>query len=475
MQRAVDSAGEGGTTASPIRVLLVEDDPLLSEVSAAYLERIHDDLEVETETRPLDALERIEADAFDCIVSDYVMPGMNGLELLEAVRDRDEDVPFIMLTGKGDEHVASEALATGATDYLPKERNTDQYESLAERIAAAVAGRRDRTVDGTYRALLEAAHVEALVLEADGTVAWTSPALDEAIDADVGALRDASVFTLVHPEDVAAFREAFFALVDGDAGSFSLDVRVGDPTEGWTWMEARGIDRVDLDGIGGYAVFLQDVSDRKAAEHELKERVDHLDAFASLVSHDLRNPLSIARGRLDLAMDECDSPHLADVATAHDRIDALLDDLLEFARVGQAAIEPEVVELAPLVRDCWEDLRPAGATLQVETDRTVRADPDRLRQLFENLLDNALDHAGPGVTVTVGELDDGFFVADDGPGIPESSRDRVFDPGYSEATDGVGFGLAIVRRLAEAHGWDVAVRDADPTGARFEITGVAVD
>ncbi|MFW6449360.1 MAG: response regulator [Halobacteriota archaeon] len=472
MQRAVDSAGEGGTTASPIRVLLVEDDPLLSEVSAAYLERIHDDLEVETETRPLDALERIEADAFDCIVSDYVMPGMNGLELLEAVRDRDEEVPFIMLTGKGDEHVASEALAAGATDYLPKERNTEQYNALAERIVAAVESRREEPPDEPHRALLEACPIEAVLLRADGTVVWGSASLGEEFDFPEESLLDTSIFTHVHPEDIPDLRESFFSLVDRDAGSFRLDLRLGDPDGGWTWVEATAVDMTDLEDLGEYAIFLRDVSDRKAVEHDLEQRVDHLDAFASLVSHDLRNPLSVARGRLDLAMDECESPHLESVATAHERIDTLLDDLLEFARVGRAAIEPETVDLASVVRDCWAELRPGDAHLRLETDRTVLADPARLRQVLENLLGNAVDHAGPDVTVTVGDLEDGFFVADDGPGIPNDMRDDVFQPGFSNADDGVGFGLAIVRRLAEAHGWAVALRESEAGGARFEITGI---
>ncbi len=72
---------------------------------------------------------------------------------------------------------------------------------------------------------------------------------------------------------------------------------------------------------------------------------------------------------------------------------------------------------------------------------------------------NAVEHGGEDVTVTVGELDDGFYVEDDGPGIPENARDNVFDVGYSTTEDGTGFGLSIVKQVADAHGWTIRVTD----------------
>jgi signal transduction histidine kinase len=77
-----------------------------------------------------------------------------------------------------------------------------------------------------------------------------------------------------------------------------------------------------------------------------------------------------------------------------------------------------------------------------------------------------------GVTVEIGPLEDGFYIADDGRGIPESEREAVFEYGYSTADDGTGFGLSIVREIAESHGWTVSVTGSEAGGARFEITGV---
>ena len=83
-------------------------------------------------------------------------------------------------------------------------------------------------------------------------------------------------------------------------------------------------------------------------------------------------------------------------------------------------------------------------------------------------------YSGKNVSITVGVFDTGFYIEDDGQGIPPERRDKVFDIGYSTADEGTGFGLAIVRRIAEAHGWNISAVEASTGGARFEITGVDI-
>ena len=226
----------------------------------------------------------------------------------------------------------------------------------------------------------------------------------------------------------------------------------------------------------------------RRSRDELERQNERLEAFTEVVSHDLRNPLNVAEGRVALASEECDSDHLDDVRRAHDRMGDLIEDLLTLARGGDGVGEMEPVDLATFPERCWGTVGGTdGARLVVDADLTIRADRSRLRQLFENLMRNgvehgstsertqsgdAIDHGSAGVTVTVGELDDGFYVADDGPGIPESERDEVFEAGYSTSEDGNGFGLSIVKEIAEAHGWAIDVGEHDGGGARFEVTGV---
>jgi PAS domain S-box-containing protein len=213
-------------------------------------------------------------------------------------------------------------------------------------------------------------------------------------------------------------------------------------------------------------------------EEELRRERERLDEFTGFVSHDLRNPLTVATGRLQLAMTEQESAHLDAVEEALDRMEQLIQDLLKLTRQGATVGEKKEVRLRELVSRCWSSVETHDAELVVRaataTERPILADGSRLMSLVENLVRNAVEHGSPEVTVTVGGLDDedGFYVADDGVGIPESEREAVFRSGYSTANGGSGLGLAIVKQTADAHGWDIRVTESSEGGARFEITNV---
>ena len=224
-------------------------------------------------------------------------------------------------------------------------------------------------------------------------------------------------------------------------------------------------------------------------ERELAQQNERLEEFASIVSHDLRNPLSVAQGYLGQV--DVDEEITAEIDWALDRMDRLTDELLTLARQGQIVGDTEYVRLGGAAREAWQAVDTGSAELIVEDDGSIEADRERLLELIENLFRNAVEHAhdpDDPVTVAVGTLDDeaGFYVEDDGPGIPDDRKDEVFDQGYTTDDDGTGFGLYIVETLADAHGWTVRVTDAaadgrsagsrrpddergEPSGARFEI------
>ena len=226
------------------------------------------------------------------------------------------------------------------------------------------------------------------------------------------------------------------------------------------------------EALGAYL----DITDRKRAEEQLRRKNRQLEEFAEVVSHDLRNPLNTASGHLEMIepVREGD-PHMEAVANAHARMEDLIANILSLAKQGQLIDGKEPVELGAFVSDCWQTVATRDVTLRNEASGTVRADPSRLRQLFGNLFRNSVEHGGRDASVTVGDLPDGFYVEDDGPGIPEDERDDVFESGHTTAATGTGFGLAIVREIVEAHGWTVAVTDGETGGARFEFTGVDRD
>ena len=236
-----------------------------------------------------------------------------------------------------------------------------------------------------------------------------------------------------------------------------------------------------FDTTQGYMIVLRDITDRKQRERQLEEQNERLEEFADVVSHDLRNPLSTAEGWVAAVTDALDGEEpdvdtaqmgLDHIAHSHDRMDELIDVLLTMARQGQTVADPEPVSLETCATKAWATAETGEMTLRVDTDRTVPADPARLRQAFENLFRNANDHS-EAATVVVTTTPEGFAVEDDGIGIDPDDREDLFAFGYSTNEEGTGIGLAVVKRIIEAHGWRITVGESDDGGACFEVTGVS--
>jgi signal transduction histidine kinase/CheY-like chemotaxis protein len=626
-----------------VRVLHVEDDPDFAELTEMALGGTDRRMDVVSVRNAADAEGVLERQSVDCIVSDYEMPGRNGIEFLRDVRDEYPDLPVILFTGKGSEEVASEAISAGVTDYLQKGGGQDQFEVLANRIDNAVSRheaeteltRTNRLLSTLFDALpvgvlvedesrevlaVNERHLELFGIDADTAeiVGRDATAIveevkshfadperfvtrtDELVADEIYArneeheLADGRIFLRTHcpielPEgsgylwmyqdlteqkeherELAAREEALYRtyeVIADDGRSLAAQIEallaIGRDVLGTdyaTFSEIRGdryefkavdlSERIDLQagtttdlselpiceqvvteeatlvhedvatdaphlvddtwGISCYigapvtvdddvygtfcfydtAARVEEFSEwertfvdlltdwvssalsRAETHRQLERQNERLDEFASVVSHDLRTPLEVARGSLALAREDVDSEHLADVADAHDRMGALIDDLLTWAQTGVAITDTSTVRIADVARQCWRDLADGGGTLEVETESTVVADPERLRQLLENLLGNALEHGGEAVSVTIGDLPDGFYVADDGPGIPADERETVFESGYTSTESGTGFGLTIVEEIAGAHGWEVTATESADGGARFEVTGL---
>jgi len=208
--------------------------------------------------------------------------------------------------------------------------------------------------------------------------------------------------------------------------------------------------------------------ERHAQQQELRRQNERLERFANVVSHDLRNPLSVAQGHIEMIDGES-----AEVIERNlDRMETIIEDVLTLARQGESVEETERVDLAALAADCWESVETNAATLSTDEELLIMADPSRCRQLLENLIRNSVEHVGDEVSIRISSLPGGFYVEDDGPGIDPDERDEVFEAGYTTNRDGTGFGLNIVKEIATAHGWGVDITEGSDGGARFEFTGV---
>jgi PAS domain S-box-containing protein len=304
------------------------------------------------------------------------------------------------------------------------------------------------------------------VLDQDGVIQYESPAIERIYGYAQDELVGEKVAEYFHPDDREAVITAFEQVVTSkDDTVEAVEYRHRQADGSYTWVESIASANPTPDG--NYVVNTRDISDQK-------EREQRLEDFTKIVSHDLRNPLNVAQTRVQLAQDECESTHLVDVATAHDRIESLIENVLTLSRVEKQTVEKEPVALEQVSETCWQTVSTADATLVTEINRHLQADRSRLQQLLENLIRNAIEHAGETVTVTIGELETktGFYVEDDGPGIPPEERSKVFKTGTSTAYDGTGLGLSIVKQIVEAHDWHIQLTDGTDGGARFEIKDV---
>lgn len=217
---------------------------------------------------------------------------------------------------------------------------------------------------------------------------------------------------------------------------------------------------------------LRNLLARRTQAQRLQAKTDRLDQFASKLSHELRNPLNLLSGYLPMAHEQQDPAAFEACQTAIGRMDRMVTDMLLLARDGAMEIAPRMVPVPEVASTCWDAVDGPKARITITTDQRLYADEDRLQALLTNLFRNAVEHGGEAVTVTVGGLEDGFFVADDGVGIPVSEREAVFDDGHTTGTHGIGVGLSVVAEIVAAHGWEIIITESSGGGARFEITGV---
>ena len=290
-------------------------------------------------------------------------------------------------------------------------------------------------------------------------------ALESSLDADgIETTRVASA-----PEALAtldAVEVTLLVVIDGierrPADVFGAAARRGHQLPGvFVGSKARqlppGVEQAPAGADAAASVIRQRLLAASAADAEPAVENDPLAAFGDTVSHELRNHLSAAR----LAVDSLEGPTIEQARDALDRLEGLAREA-EVIAAGEVS-DTESVSLASAATDAADRVRAPEASIRVDVEGTVEADPALLTLLLENLVRNAVEHGGDDVTVRVTDTDAGFAVADDGPGFGDGSP---FAWGYS-GDGGQGAGLGIVRRIADAHGWEIVAENDD--GARVEI------
>lgn len=289
---------------------------------------------------------------------------------------------------------------------------------------------------------------------------------------------------IVDPASFARHRDAFEAHRESQAPRILPYLLIGQVEQSGLDSGVRqSVDEVITTPIGQreLGIRLESLLRLRALSRELEEKnaslerkTDQLEYLMNAAAHDLRNPLTIAKGYVE-RIDDGDPVEA--IRTALDHMETLIDNLLAVDRIEEDLSEAdrEPVDLATLLETAWDRVRSEEATLNTTavTELRIHAVPDLVTQLVVNLFRNAIEHGEESVTVRVGTLDDdnGIYVSDDGPGIPEGDREAVLEEGYS-TEGGSGFGLAIVTSVANAHDWELELTEAELGGARFELRGI---
>jgi PAS domain S-box-containing protein len=329
-----------------------------------------------------------------------------------------------------------------------------------------------------YEAILEGMDDAALVIDRNYRLEYANQPVLSFLDRDLEQLRGFDVLQgldeyVENDAGLVRIERALDSVLEGepeDAESVKVELVLELPADRVT--TEFHCSPVSMENSRKAIVIARDVTERKERERELAETNERLDSFARRLAHELRNPLAVMSARLALLRDTGDQEHLEHLERSISRMERLIDDLLVLANEGEVAIDPGPVWLRTAAEECWEFIRTPETGIETRTETRILADEERLHQLLENLFRNAVEHAGKNVTVTVGDLEDGFYVADDGRGIPEDEREAMFEHGVTDLAHGTGLGLPIVREMARIHGWSVDITDADSGGARFEFRGV---
>ena len=448
------------------RVLVVGETSDTTELLAAFLEW-EGNLVVETETEPAAMLRPERLADVGCIVSDLDLDGTTAETFLRRLRAIDFDLPVLWLAPDhsaipGSLDADPNRPSSGSEGLNPDRvfgRDRDGFRELAEYIPLAI----ERAEARHFREAFRQSPHPIVLLEPNGTVE-----------------RYGGTFDILLPElDESDFPDRFSELFP-DEDEIGQGIAIAADGEHWTGeleLQTEDADeaipvRVSLNPVvtggtvGRIVASIVDVSAYHEREAGLEAERNRIEQAVKLLAHDLRNLLFVIDGNLETARESVET-----IESSFDRIEGRIRDAE--ALTSDAVLESvTAVDLGPTVEDAWGALETQDCRLVVDDSATILADRNLLERLLENLFTNAVTHAGDDVTVRVGTMDEGFFIEDDGVGIPPEDRDRVFDEHFSTA-DSTGLGLSVVASVVDAHGWEIEIRESAEGGARFEITGVA--
>ena len=473
----------------PLDILVIEDDADARDNLRDILEL--DDHRVTTAASAAEAMGRTDWAKFAAIILDRRLPDATAEQLMPLLKAAAPDAAVIVVTGYADLQGAIAALRQGATDYILKPLAPDLLRTSLRRIVERrqLALAKDRS-EAAYRHLVEAAECLIIILRPDHTIIYFSPFAVELTGYSAAEVRGQDYLNLIVPEpDRKAVAEEFVRVIAGaPTRGFQNPILCRDGSRRWIAWNARRVPDYE-DGpailkVGQDITFLKQAQERALQA----ERLAAIGEVVTGLAHESRNALARSQACLEmLALAVRDRPDALDLINrlqkAQDHLHRLYEDVRSYA--APIKLDKTPCDLGLIWRETWAHLESARKDKQAVfrevvdgVDLRCVADPFRLEQVVHNILDNALAATSPPVAVEVRAEDatlDGqpalrIAVHDNGPGIGPEQRRKVFDPFYTTKAKGTGLGMAIAKRIVEAHGGQIALGDSDGPGTVFLIT-----
>ena len=461
-----------------ILVLYVDDEPSLRDIGKLFLERTGN-FSIVTIDSASAALALLKKKHFDAIVSDYQMPGIDGIAFLKSVRAQGDKISFVIFTGRGREEIAIEALNNGADFYLQKGGDPkSQFVELAHKIRTAVERRRTEDAlaesEERFRGITERISDLIIVIDPQGYSTFVSPSIINILEQPPELHFKKMVESINIPaEDAEKLGYAFERL---NSGSFAehLDFRIKKSDGSFAIFDGRALP-VFKDGVyTGIQLVARDITDRKHAEEALQQANRKLHLLSGITRHDIKNQLMVLREYIQTLQEMVPDPALegnfARVINTSERIAEMIQISKTYENIG---VNAPVWQNVRSLFDTAVNDTPVGKIQcinNIPTGTEVFADPLIVKVCY-NLIDNAVRYGNKITTIQFSvqkRSDDTIIICeDDGVGVPAEVKEKIFVRGFGINT---GLGLALSREILDISGITLKETGEPGKGARFEMT-----
>jgi PAS domain S-box-containing protein len=490
-------SGEDGRL---INILLVEKDKTLTcHVRAVLFSPSQTaKFEIQIAENPAEAVKLLLCESFDIILLELELGDSNKIEAVRKIRSSNPHIPIIVITESADEEAGIQAIKNGADDYLIKGKIFADV--LGRGIRYAIERRKERKEAeeqvAIFRRLAEASGEGFCMADFEGKITYVNPQLCTILGEDKPQDITGKLFTSYYPQEMQERLQSDIlpAIWRGEKWSGELALVTA---EGQIIPTIENIFLIydEEDKPLCLADVITDITERKKTEKRQAELLDkikyvnqELQDFAYIISHDLKTPLrgirTVAKWmESDYAdkLDENAKKQLGLLVSRSDRMNKLIDDVLQYSRVGRIREEQTQVNLNELVREVIETIGPAcGIEIRIEKELpTIICERTRISQVFQNLIGNAVKHMDkPAGLVGIDcAREDGFWkfsVTDNGPGIEKENFERIFQIFQTlspqKTDDSTGIGLTVAKKIVEMYGGKIWVESEVGKGSIFFFT-----